>query len=785
MDERAHYMFLKMAKNEPFSDLEKLQCRETFMKLYQDYYDSEILPRIKNLSVHDSKVMHGVQFNVRDPYTANMFDFELLKSIPDLFFKNTFGLKADTALSKIIERIDEAKIDEYNISTANCVFEPLYTHLANFFEYETVFYPEPYQISFVEPASIILVAIRDLHDSTIFHCSIAFFSVSYFLFLCLKDLFTDKHSSKMYSHKVATAPLFEILWTCGPILLLFFILFPSLSILYRINGSSFSWQFRPFIFATIKVIGNQWYWLYEVHQFNEIISFESRPLPNKLLVTDNPLVLAVDEFTRLNITSNDVIHSFALPSLGLKMDAIPGRINTYFVKPTFTSKMFGQCSELCGIGHGLMPIHVEVVSFKGYICWAALLHRQHSSHFMRYSYQTIEPNSRIIRRSIDLLTSIVPYPAVLPILKVNYCESLSTANDFEILLLRQLKSMSFVRYEPRVDGFPGRQKITYRQEWFDFIEDFEFWRSFVYSTKNLCDLFFNMINTPLSNSTSVAFCLVFDELVYQLFHYLLKDYKKLTYQLSNYSYYPWQWDFTKPVFGSLVTTFPCSNSSKYYNELVKNLVVRPAFTFMDLENRVLDIKLGYKYLYDILKNRHATVKWFLDNNKLPKGCSQEDLLYLELYMKTQFEKYNQIRRGCLFSQYTYFPNLRCETYPSIYCPLFYVYLHEIKLRGALLECDMHLIDNMDYKQYLKDVQYQDKYVKQAMELATKKFEKEREDEIKQEEFNKYIESIMNDSSLSEEKKEFLIKNFNYMEDQLLPENPYKDIYPEVEDILFK
>ncbi len=122
---------------------------------------------------------------------------------------------------------------------------------------------------------------------------------------------------------------------------------------------------------TIKVIGNQWYWSYE---YENGISFDSFLIDDnsletgdlRLLTTDNSLVLPVNTSIRMLITSNDVIHSFAVPSLGLKCDAIPGRLNSLGLVIQRESSYFGQCSELCGILHGFMPISIKGVDLIAY-----------------------------------------------------------------------------------------------------------------------------------------------------------------------------------------------------------------------------------------------------------------------------------------------------------------------------------------------------------------------------------------------------------------------------------
>jgi cytochrome c oxidase subunit 2 len=130
---------------------------------------------------------------------------------------------------------------------------------------------------------------------------------------------------------------------------------------------------------TVKVIGNQWYWSYEYSDYidsvGDNISFDSFLVSEddlelgdlRLLTVDNYLVLPVNTSIRLLVTSNDVIHSFALPSLAIKCDAMPGRLNSAGLIFTRPSTFYGQCSELCGILHGFMPIGIHAVNLSSYI----------------------------------------------------------------------------------------------------------------------------------------------------------------------------------------------------------------------------------------------------------------------------------------------------------------------------------------------------------------------------------------------------------------------------------
>jgi cytochrome c oxidase subunit 2 len=127
--------------------------------------------------------------------------------------------------------------------------------------------------------------------------------------------------------------------------------------------------------VTIKAQGNQWYWSYEYTDYAEPLTFDSFLIdgPLRQLNVDNYLVLPVDTSIRVLVTSSDVIHSFAVPSLGVKVDAIPGRLNSTGLIISRPGVYYGQCSELCGYLHGFMPIGIKAVSTENYLNWLATL----------------------------------------------------------------------------------------------------------------------------------------------------------------------------------------------------------------------------------------------------------------------------------------------------------------------------------------------------------------------------------------------------------------------------
>ena len=165
----------------------------------------------------------------------------------------------------------------------------------------------------------------------------------------------------------------EVVWTVVPILILVVVAVPSFRLLYK--------QMEvPEADLTIKAIGYQWYWGYEYPDhdglFFESLMLEDDELADgqpRLLATDTDVVVPVNATVRLQITSEDVIHAWAIPSFGVKMDAVPGRLNETWFRATEVGTYYGQCSELCGIRHAYMPITVKVVTqeeFDEWILWA-------------------------------------------------------------------------------------------------------------------------------------------------------------------------------------------------------------------------------------------------------------------------------------------------------------------------------------------------------------------------------------------------------------------------------
>jgi len=196
-----------------------------------------------------------------------------------------------------------------------------------------------------------------------------------FVFSCVQNKVNNDFKQQ---HQRQT--FIEIIWTVIPAIILLVMAIPSITFLFRFIEPSTSF-IEQLGCLTVKIIGHQWYWTYEyiipVKDNNNIIDyttkeFDSYLIPEemlelgdlRLLEVDNALHLPVGIPIRLLITSSDVIHSWAVPSLGVKVDAVPGRLNEVYLYIIRNGEFYGQCSELCGVNHGFMPIKVVATSAK-------------------------------------------------------------------------------------------------------------------------------------------------------------------------------------------------------------------------------------------------------------------------------------------------------------------------------------------------------------------------------------------------------------------------------------
>ncbi|WP_440931420.1 cytochrome c oxidase subunit II [Candidatus Pelagibacter sp.] len=226
--------------------------------------------------------------------------------------------------------------------------------------------PKDWQLGFQEAASESMRDIISFHDNLLLPIIVAIsaFVLFLMLYVCIKFRASANPNPSKRTHNVAI----EVLWTLIPCLILIVIAVPSFKILYKQDAI-------PKADLTIKAIGYQWYWGYEYPDEN--IIFDSYMVEDKdlkanqprLLAVDNEVVVPVNKVVKVLITANDVLHAWALPSFGVKRDAVPGRINETWFKAEKTGTYYGQCSELCGIKHAFMPITVKVVSEDEYQEW--------------------------------------------------------------------------------------------------------------------------------------------------------------------------------------------------------------------------------------------------------------------------------------------------------------------------------------------------------------------------------------------------------------------------------
>nr|YP_011036695.1 cytochrome c oxidase subunit II [Xestocephalus gracilus]WRK21299.1 cytochrome c oxidase subunit II [Xestocephalus gracilus] len=214
---------------------------------------------------------------------------------------------------------------------------------------------------FQDSASPMMEQLIMFHDHTMMIIIMITMMVLYMMMTLL--------TNKMINRTILESQMIELLWTIIPAVMLLFIAMPSLQILYMIEETN-----NPLM--TIKIIGHQWYWSYEysnikktefeayMKPMNELINKEFR-----LMETDNKMIIPFNTNTRILITSTDVIHSWALPSLGVKIDASPGRMNQGNISINRPGIYFGQCSEICGSNHSFMPIMVESINMKLFLHW--------------------------------------------------------------------------------------------------------------------------------------------------------------------------------------------------------------------------------------------------------------------------------------------------------------------------------------------------------------------------------------------------------------------------------
>ncbi|MSO84631.1 MAG: cytochrome c oxidase subunit II [Rhodospirillales bacterium] len=226
--------------------------------------------------------------------------------------------------------------------------------------------PLPWQISFQPAASPVMEQIQWFHDFLFWIIvAIALFVLALMCYCAVK--FNEK-SNPTPSPTTHNTTL-EVLWTAIPILILVAISVPSFRLLYFMDQTD-----KPEM--TLKAVSHQWYWSYHYPDHgnlnftsNMIQAEDLKPGQPRLLAVDNEVVLPVETNIRVLTTSEDVIHNWAVPAFGLKVETVPGRTNESWVRITKEGTYYGQCSELCGLNHGFMPIQVRAVSKQAFAQW--------------------------------------------------------------------------------------------------------------------------------------------------------------------------------------------------------------------------------------------------------------------------------------------------------------------------------------------------------------------------------------------------------------------------------
>ncbi len=227
--------------------------------------------------------------------------------------------------------------------------------------------PHPWQMYYQKPATPVMEIIYDFHLMLLYiEGGIVLLVAGLLIFVIYRFRASKQKTASQTAHNT----VLEVIWTIIPVLILVFIAFPSFRLLYMMDVT-------PKADLTIKAIGNQWYWTYEYPDYD--IKFDSNIVPEnelksgqlRLLEVDNRVIVPVGTNVRVITTSADVLHSWAVPAFGIKRDSVPGRLNETWFNVKKAGVYYGQCSELCGVKHGFMPIVVQAVSQKEFESWIA------------------------------------------------------------------------------------------------------------------------------------------------------------------------------------------------------------------------------------------------------------------------------------------------------------------------------------------------------------------------------------------------------------------------------
>jgi len=245
-----------------------------------------------------------------------------------------------------------------------------------------------WQLSFQEPATDLMSDIISFHSYILMPIITGISLLVLGLLLYIMFKFNSKRN--VVASTTTHNTVIEILWTVIPVILLIIIAIPSFRLLYVSETI-------PKADLTIKAIGNQWYWTYEYPDYEDIVFDANMLLENelsdpklRLLETDTQIVVPVNKVVKLQITSADVLHAWTIPAFGVKMDAVPGRLNETWFKANKEGIYYGQCSELCGPKHAFMPINVKVVSESEFNDWLDFAKEEYASSGIDYSTETYD-----------------------------------------------------------------------------------------------------------------------------------------------------------------------------------------------------------------------------------------------------------------------------------------------------------------------------------------------------------------------------------------------------------
>nr|AJP33410.1 cytochrome c oxidase subunit II [Protosalanx chinensis] len=223
----------------------------------------------------------------------------------------------------------------------------------------------PSQLGFQDAASPVMEELLHFHDHALMIVLLISTLVLYIIVAMVSTKLTNKY--------ILDSQEIEIIWTVLPAVILILIALPSLRILYLMDEIN-----DPHL--TIKALGHQWYWSYEYTDYEDL-GFDSYMIPTqdltpgqfRFLEADHRMVVPAELPIRVLVSAEDVLHSWAVPALGVKMDAVPGRLNQTAFIASRPGVFFGQCSEICGANHSFMPIVVEAVPLKHFENWSSMM----------------------------------------------------------------------------------------------------------------------------------------------------------------------------------------------------------------------------------------------------------------------------------------------------------------------------------------------------------------------------------------------------------------------------